>query len=183
MSERRAVPLCPEFEESLSFQSYGSPVRIDGVWIHPLSKLRSSNGSFMEVLRLDSKGIEGLPTTMDLKQVNVSWAEPGRLNAFHIHVRERQDEVWTVVGGSLLVWLVDMRQASSTARFRRSIVLSAEQPVLLHIPSGVAHGYKAGPQGATLLYFMSAQFNPADPNEGRIPWDRFGKEIWKDDQG
>lgn len=177
------LPLCPDFESHLTFQSYGPTPSIEGVWTHPLHKHRSSNGAFMEVLRLGSQGVQGLPECMMVRQLSVSWAAPGRVNAFHIHARERQDEIWTVVQGSLLVWLVDMRDASPTARTRRSVLLSAEQPSLLFIPSGVAHGYKAGAEGAIVLYGMDAQFDPSNPNEGRIPWDLFGAEIWEDDRG
>jgi dTDP-4-dehydrorhamnose 3,5-epimerase len=137
----------------------------------------------MEILRLGPEGTEGLPACLAVRQISVSWAAPGRVNAFHIHAREQQDELWTVVQGSLFVWLVDMREQSPTAGARRSVLLSSEQPSLLHIPSGVAHGYKAGCDGATVVYSMDAQFDPSNPNEGRIPWDLFGAEIWEDDRG
>lgn len=177
------VPLCPEFESHLTFQSYGPAPSIEGVWLHPLCKHRSSNGAFMEVLRLGPEGTQGLPTSLTVRQISISWADPGRVNAFHIHARDQQDELWTVVQGSLLVWLVDMREASATVRTRRSVLLSSDQPSLLYIPSGVAHGYKAGGQGAVVLYSMDAQFDPSNPNEGRIPWDLFGAQIWEDDRG
>ena len=54
---------------------------------------------------------------------------------------------------------------------------------MLHIPTGVAHGYKAGPDGALLAYAMNSQFNIDDPNEGRLPWDHFGAELWEEDRG
>jgi dTDP-4-dehydrorhamnose 3,5-epimerase len=30
---------------------------------------------------------------------------------------------------------------------------------------------------------MNGQFDPADPNEGRLPWDHFGAELWEPDRG
>ena len=42
---------------------------------------------------------------------------------------------------------------------------------------------QAGEQGATLIYSMDAQFNMADPNEGRLPWNHFGDELWAEDMG
>jgi dTDP-4-dehydrorhamnose 3,5-epimerase len=127
--------------------------------------------------------ITGLPTPFDLRQISFSMATPGRVNAFHIHPKVVQDELWCVVQGTMKVWLVDLRDGSPTKENRRCVVLSGEQPVILHIPSGVAHGYKAGPAGALLVYAMNSQFNLDDPNEGRLPWDNFGPELWEEDRG
>jgi dTDP-4-dehydrorhamnose 3,5-epimerase len=54
---------------------------------------------------------------------------------------------------------------------------------MLLIPSGVAHGYMTGPQGALLVYAMNSQFNLCEPNEGRLPWDYFGRDLWDEDRG
>jgi dTDP-4-dehydrorhamnose 3,5-epimerase len=66
---------------------------------------------------------------------------------------------------------------------KRKLVVSGEQPMMVYIPSGVAHGYQAGELGATLIYTMDAQFDIADPNEGRLAWDRFGSNLWEADRG
>ena len=177
------VPCDPEICRQLTFQSYAPPPEIDGVYYQPLTKHRALEGSFMEHLRLTGGEIEGLPRPFTLRQLSVTHAEPGRLNAFHLHPKTAQDELWCVVQGTLLVWLVDVRADSPTRGHRRSALLSAEAPGLLHIPSGVAHGYRAGADGALLLYAMNAQFNLADPNEGRLPWDYFGAELWEENRG
>lgn len=87
------------------------------------------------------------------------------------------------VQGLLRGWLVDLRVGSPTVGNRRQVVLSAEEPAFLHVPSGVAHGYRAGPQGAILLYAVSDCFSFEDPNEGRLPWDHFGAGLWAEDRG
>ena len=169
--------------QALTFEAYPAAPQIGGVWVHALKKNRSENGAFMEYLRLDEAGVQHLPGTLTPRQISVSWAAAGRVNAFHIHVKQEQNEVWCVLSGQLVVWLVDCREGSPTLGVRRKLVLSGEQPILVHIPSGVAHGYQAGPDGATLLYTMDAQFNLADPNEGRLPWDFFGPQLWAEDMG
>jgi dTDP-4-dehydrorhamnose 3,5-epimerase len=55
--------------------------------------------------------------------------------------------------------------------------------VQVYIPAGVAHGYKASGEGATLVYAMDQQFNLENPNEGRLPWNTIGADIWSDDLG
>jgi dTDP-4-dehydrorhamnose 3,5-epimerase len=136
----------------------------------------------MEHLRVTQGAVEGLEAFL-LRQVSVSEAAPGRINAFHIHPKEGQNELWCVVRGQLLVWLVDCRAGSPTEGVRRPLVLSGEEPALLHVPAGVAHGYKSGLEGAILLYVMDRQFNPQNPDEGRLPWNAFGTRLWEEDRG
>lgn len=177
------VKLTPEIAEHLSYQRYETPAEIQGVILHPLRKHRALAGWFLEVARLQGGLVEGLSAPFALEQLSVARAEPGRLNAFHLHPKRLQDELWCVLHGTLLVWLIDLREDSSTCHTRRAIVLSGEAPALLLIPSGVAHGYQAGTEGALLLYASNSQFDPHDPNEGRLPWDHFGTELWAEDRG
>ncbi|MFB9995363.1 dTDP-4-dehydrorhamnose 3,5-epimerase family protein [Deinococcus oregonensis] len=183
MTIQYKIELAPIYSESLTFESYPAAPQIDGVWTHVLKKNRSENGAFMEYARLDNEGFQNLPGHLQPRQISVSWAAPGRINAFHIHVKEEQNEIWCVIQGQLMVWLIDCRQHSPTLGARRKLVLSGEQPTMVYIPSGVAHGYQAAEQGATLLYSMDAQFNIADPNEGRLDWDYFGENVWELDKG
>ncbi|GGR93396.1 dTDP-4-dehydrorhamnose 3,5-epimerase family protein [Deinococcus sedimenti] len=171
-----------EVQLALSFQSYAPGPGIAGVQVVPLRKYRGENGAFAEILRLEEGRLDGLPDFTP-RQLSVSWGDPGRVNAFHLHPRQPQNELWCVLTGQLLVWLVDVRADSVSSGVRRAVILSSEAPSLLLIPSGVAHGYRAGAQGATLLYAMDAQFNPDDPNEGRLPWDHFGADLWAEDRG
>lgn len=177
------ILLAPEYAEVLSFETYPPAPQIAGVWVHALRKNRSENGAFMEYLRLGEDGVQNLPGPLTPRQISVSWAAPGRINAFHIHVKEEQNELWCVLAGQLMIWLVDCREGSSTLGVRRKLIFSGEQPMMVHIPSGVAHGYQAGATGATLIYAMDAQFNMADPNEGRLPWNHFGDSLWAEDRG
>lgn len=177
------VRIDSKFSQVLSYETYPPAPEIEGVWTHQLRKNRSENGAFMEYARLGTEGLEGTPGHLIPRQISVSWAAPGRINAFHIHVKEVQNEVWCVIQGQLMVWLIDCRANSSTLGVHRKLVLSGEQPTMVYIPSGVAHGYQAAETGATLLYSMDAQFNLSDPNEGRMPWDTFGEDIWAPDRG
>lgn len=183
MTDAFAVPISNGVSHALTFEAYPSAPVIEGVWTHSLRKNRSENGAFMEYLRLDENGVQNLPGSLEPRQISVSWAAPKRINAFHIHVKEIQNEIWCVLSGQLTVWLVDCRASSATLNVKRKLVLSGEQPTMVHIPSGVAHGYQASDEGATLIYTMDAQFNLADPNEGRLPWNYFGADLWDEDRG
>ena len=169
--------------DALTFQDYAPQPALEGVWLHKLTKRRSDNGFFIEYARLSHGNVESVPHPFSVKQISVSRAEPGRINAFHIHPREPQNELWTVIQGQLKVWLADCRAGSPTEGNKRPFILNGEEPVQLYIPAGVAHGYQAGAEGATLLYAMDQQFNIEHPNEGRLPWDFFGADLWVEDRG
>jgi dTDP-4-dehydrorhamnose 3,5-epimerase len=178
-----SICLSSDVTPQVTFQRYDPQPEIDGAFYQPLKKHRAPEGWFMEHLRLSAGKVEGLPVAFEARQVSISRAIPGRLNAFHIHPKTIQDELWCVIEGTLLVWLVDCRAGSPTERVKRQYVLTGEEPGALYIPSGVAHGYKAGPDGALLVYAMDQQFDIRDPNEGRLPWDAFGPELWAEDRG
>jgi dTDP-4-dehydrorhamnose 3,5-epimerase len=179
-----AVPLVDDVRAVLAFQSYVRAPVIDGVSARPLRKHRAENGWFAELLRLGEGTVQGLPgAPMEVRQLSASHAVAGRINAFHIHPRRGQNELWTVLHGQLLVWLVDCRAGSATAGVRQPVVLSGEEPAQLYIPAGVAHGYRAGPEGALLVYAMDRQFDAEAPDEGRLPWDHFGAGLWEEDRG
>ncbi|HEX2093109.1 MAG TPA: dTDP-4-dehydrorhamnose 3,5-epimerase family protein [Longimicrobiaceae bacterium] len=180
-----AVPLTDETRKALTFQDYDRARSIAGVWIRPVRKHRAENGWFAELLRLADGAVEDSPggALMTIRQLSTSYAAPGRINAFHIHPKRGQNELWTVLQGQLLVWLVDCRAESATEGVRQRVVLSGEEPEQLHIPAGVAHGYRAGMEGALLIYAMDRQFDAADPDEGRLPWHHFGVELWEEDRG
>ena len=98
--------------DALTFQDYAPQLALEGVWLHKLTKRRSDNGFFMEYARLSHGNVESVPHPFSVKQISVSRAEPGRINAFHIHPREPQNELWTVIQGQLKVWLADCRAGS-----------------------------------------------------------------------
>ena len=176
--------LTPDALAALTYQTYPPQEDIEGAWQQALVKHHAGNGAFMECLRLDEHAqTQGTPNAHPTRQVSVSWAEAHRVNAFHIHPNSGQSELWTVIAGQLSVWLVDCRQDGATSGHKRKFTLNGEQPTQLHIPGGVAHGYKAGPHGATLLYATSHQFNAQQPDEGRLPWNFLGDGLWDDDRG
>jgi dTDP-4-dehydrorhamnose 3,5-epimerase len=181
----RAVKLSPKVESAIRFQEYGRSASLDGVQIVPLRKHRDEEGWFMELFRLAGGDVShpGVGAGFTLQQLSVSHARPGRMNAFHIHPTVPQNEIWVVVQGQLVVWLVDCRSESATADERQRVILSAEDPRALVIPAGVAHGYRSGPDGALLVYGMDQRFDPAAGNEGRLPWDFFGADLWERDLG
>jgi dTDP-4-dehydrorhamnose 3,5-epimerase len=106
--------------------------------------------------------------------------EPGVIKAFHLH--RRQTDVWFIPpSDKMLVVLVDVRAGSPTEKVARRLPMGDGASRLVRIPPGVAHGVKniAASRGR-IIYFVDVQFqaDPAACDEGRLPWDFAGADIW-----
>lgn len=121
-------------------------------------------GYLMEVLRND----EDLLTKFG--QTTFTVAYPGTIKAFHWH--KKQDDLWFIAGGKATVVLYDLREGSPTYGETQTILADEDDPQLILIPQGVAHGYKAlGDKPVLLFYHTTESYNAAAPDEERIPYD------------
>lgn len=168
-----------DYLEQLTTQSYSAVDLIHGVEIRDLKLLVDDGGAFAELIRLDDNG--NLEVFPDFKVRQSSYSEilPGAIKAFHMHLL--QDDVWfTAPTDRLLVGLLDTRESSPTFNKSMRFVLGGGKAQLLRIPRGVAHG--AGNlwvASATLIYFVSQQFNREESDEHRLPHDILGPDFWK----
>lgn len=179
-----AEPLTPDalgepFRSHLSTQSYAGGARIDGVRLIDLRLLSDDGGSFAELARLTETGeLESVPG-FQVRQSSYSLILPGAIKAFHLHFH--QDDVWFVPPDNrLLVGLIDARAASPTFNQSMRLVMGGGRAQLLHIPRGVGHGCaNLAREPATVVYFVNQQFNLADPDERRLPFDCLGASFWE----
>jgi dTDP-4-dehydrorhamnose 3,5-epimerase len=178
------MDLSPAAKRAFHVQSYAPAPAIDGVQIVELRRHHDDGGSLTELARLVEGRPEGL-AGFTVRQVNYSELEPGVIKAFHLHTR--QTDVWYVPPSDrLLVVLLDVRQGSPTEGVRMRVVLGAGASRLLHIPPGVAHGARnLGAVTGRIVYFTDVHFS-ADPSvcdEGRLPWDHAGADVWEPTRG
>jgi dTDP-4-dehydrorhamnose 3,5-epimerase len=77
--------------------------------------------------------------------------------------RAPQDEAKIVrcVRGAIFDAIVDIRPASATFGKSCSVVLEADDHRGLFVPSGFAHGFQTLTANATVLYLISAPYEPA----------------------
>jgi dTDP-4-dehydrorhamnose 3,5-epimerase len=172
-----------EYRDSVSIQDYTPKTAIDGVQIIDLRLFIDDGGSFNELVRLNPDGsVEALPW-FHVRQCSYSEVMPGAIKAWHFH--RAQDDLWFIPPSQrLLVGLLDIREGSTTYERSMRVVLGAGPAKLVYIPAGVAHGAANIWQSpAAILYFVSSQFDPADPDELRLPWDFLGAEFWQVQQG
>ena len=95
---------------------------------------------------------------------------PGVIKAFHWH--RRQWDVWFFAAGMAQTVLHDLREGSPTCGRTEVFYMGVRHSLVLAIPPGVAHGYRVlGSEPAALFYHTTEHYDPAAPDEERIPFD------------
>jgi dTDP-4-dehydrorhamnose 3,5-epimerase len=151
--------------------------RIHDVRVKTFVKHVDPRGYFIEQLKrgdLDDEGRPFLPE-QPFAQMSRSLAyarggnPPELIKAFHWH--RRQWDYWDVAQGNARVVLVDLRVDSPTCGVVQTLIAGEHAPLMVAIPPLVAHGYQVLDLHDLLLcYYVTAPYDPADPDEGRIPW-------------
>ena len=171
-------------KRAFQLQAYASAATIDGVALVPLARHADDGGSLTELTRLTDGRALGLDG-FTVRQVNYSELAPGTIKAFHLHVR--QTDVWYVPPGDrMLIVLLDVRRGSPTEGTRMRVVLGDGASRLLRIPPGVAHGVRnLGSAVGRIIYFTDLHFSaePSSCDEGRLPWDFAGADVWEVTRG
>lgn len=86
------------------------------------------------------------------------------IKAFHYH--EKQDDLWFFPTGHAQVVLYDLREGSKTKGETDVYYMGEDNPMLLLIPKGVAHGYRVlGETPLTIIYFTTMSYNQDQPDE------------------
>ncbi|HKW90474.1 MAG TPA: dTDP-4-dehydrorhamnose 3,5-epimerase family protein [Methylomirabilota bacterium] len=179
MAPPEPIELTDAAKRAFAHQDYRPVPEIEGVQMVELKRFNDDGGSFMELARLQ-QGVPAAFPGFECRQINYSEMDPGVIKAFHLH--GRQTDVWFVPpGDKMLVILLDVRAGSKTQGVQRRIVMGDGASRLLRIPPGVAHGVKnlATTRGR-IIYFVDVQFRPEPDKteEGRLPWDFAGAEVW-----
>ena len=165
-------------------QDYSPKQPIEGVEIVELRRFNDDGGAMTELGRFDGGLHKQLPG-FEARQMNYSVLEPLAIKAFHLH--KRQTDVWYVPpSDKILLVLADVREGSPTEGQVMRFPLGDGNSRLVRIPPGVAHGCKnlRTAQPSAIIYFVDVQFSIDEQcDEGRLPWDHFGAELWEVERG
>ena len=138
--------------------------KIHDVVVKKLVTYSDDRGYFREILRDDDNLLK------QFGQTSFTKTYPGVVKAFHWH--QAQDDLWYVADGMIRVVLYDRRPDSPSYQQTQVIFAGEDNPVLILIPIGIAHGYQVlGTKPVLLFYHTTASYNPAAPDEERIPFD------------
>ena len=152
------------------------PLAIDGAWEVTPRQFPDDRGVFLESFRGD-KLAEQLGHRLDVVQTNVSVSSRGTVRGIHFaDVPPSQAKYVTVLSGSLLDFIVDLRVGSPTFGQWDSVLLDPLDRRAVYLAEGLGHGFVALEDDTTALYLCSAAYNPErehgihplDPDVGLI---------------
>jgi len=139
------------------------PRPIEGVVIKELAVHRDARGQLTEVIRADD------PLFQRFGQIYVTSALPGIVKAWHCH--ERQTDHFCVVLGTARIALFDERADSPSRGAVMEVIAGDNNPVLVVIPPGVYHGFRAeGDDETRILNIPTELYDPQTPDEIRRPY-------------
>ena len=136
---------------------------IEGVKIKVLKFIPDERGRLMEILRSDDEIFE------KFGQVYITTAYPGVIKAWHSH--RFQDDNLTCIKGMAKIVLCDLRKGSTTYKKINEFFAGEYNPVLIHIPRLVWHGFKCiGEEECIVLNIPTNVYNYENPDELRLPF-------------
>ena len=144
---------------------------IDGVKVKKLKVIPDERGRLMEMFRADDEFFE------KFGQVYVTTTYPGVVKAWHKH--EKQADNMACVAGMVKLALYDARNGSSTRGQIDQFYMGVHNPILIHIPAGIYHGWICVSDTESIVVNAPTEMydykNPdeqrLDPHGGEIPYD------------
>jgi dTDP-4-dehydrorhamnose 3,5-epimerase len=141
---------------------------IDGVKVKKLKVIPDERGRLMEMLRADDDFFE------KFGQVYMTSTYSGVVKAWHKH--EKQADNMACVAGMVKVVLYDGREGSPTFREINEFYMGIHNPLLLHIPAGIYHGWMCvSADEAVVVNTPTEVYDYRYPDEQRL--DPHGSEI------
>lgn len=135
---------------------------IEGVVVKPLRVVPDERGRVMEILRCDDAEFE------KFGQCYCTTVRPGAVKAWHCH--RLQTDNFAVVSGMAKVVLYDGRDGSPTRGELAELFAGMHNPILVHVPPGVYHGFKGISTDETVIVNCPTEpFGREQPDEVRLP--------------
>jgi len=145
---------------------------------------KDARGSFREGYK-DKEFQRLIGRQIDFCQDNLTDSKKGVLRGLHYQLPPfSQSKLVTVLQGSVLDVVVDIRKGSPTFGKHFSQELSAENQLQLFVPRGFAHGYITLSASSLFTYKVDQYYNPQsegsiDPDDSSLGIDwRLPKSEW-----
>jgi dTDP-4-dehydrorhamnose 3,5-epimerase len=145
------------------------PLALRGVTLFQADVHEDERGAFRRILDipvLESLGLD--PTVVQISMATNT--RRGTVRGLHYQAAPHGESktLWCT-HGSVFDVLVDLRADEPTYGDWIAVRLAADQPVALHVPPGIAHGYQTLEDASALTYVISAPHVPASARSLR--WD------------
>jgi len=132
---------------------------IPGVKLISSSKFFDERGFFSKII--DKKILSDLGLNFEYNSIALSSNDhAGTIRGLHFQSEPfTEEKIIACLYGKIFDVAVDLRSGSPTFRKWGSITLSSEEPRIIFLPKGVAHGFQTLEKKTVLLYALSAPFN------------------------
>ncbi|EAP99623.1 dTDP-4-dehydrorhamnose 3,5-epimerase [Janibacter sp. HTCC2649] len=156
------------------------PLAIEGAFVVTPRQFPDDRGVFLESFRGDLLA-QHLGHRPDIIQTNVSVSSRGTVRGVHFaDIPPGQGKFITVLAGSLIDFIVDLREGSPTFGLVEQVLLDTVKRRAVYLTEGLGHAFCALEDRTTAMYLCTATYNPAtehgihplDPEIGlQIPTD------------
>jgi dTDP-4-dehydrorhamnose 3,5-epimerase len=141
---------------------------IESVTTKILKVIPDDRGRLMEILRADDGFFE------KFGQIYVTTTNPGVVKAWHMHLKQADN--MACIAGMLRLALYDARENSPTFKEINEFFIGIHNPLLVHIPPGVFHGWKCvSPEESIVVNAPTEMYDYRNPDEQRL--DPFQNDI------
>jgi dTDP-4-dehydrorhamnose 3,5-epimerase len=93
-------------------------------------------------------------------QDNISHSKKGVVRGLHYQAKKAQCKLVRVVKGRIFDVVLDIRKGSKTYGQYLGVELSSEDPSMLYVPIGFAHGFMALADNTEVMYKVSDYYAP-----------------------
>ena len=136
------------------------PLAIEGAFVVTPRQFPDDRGVFLESFRGDLLA-EHLGHRPDIVQTNVSVSSRGTVRGIHFaDVPPGQGKYITVLSGSLVDYVVDLREGSPTFGRVEEVHLDTVDRRAVYLTEGLGHAFCALEDDTTAMYLCTAAYNP-----------------------
>ena len=144
---------------------------ITGLKIIHLNEFKDTRGSFIKIFNEDFFLKNNIETNFKESYYTISAKDVVRGMHFQIHPAEHTKIVY-VNNGSILDIILDIRKDSPTFGQYFKIKINTNNPILVYIPIGCAHGFLSLEDNTMVTYLQSSCYD--NISDKGIKYDSFG---------
>jgi dTDP-4-dehydrorhamnose 3,5-epimerase len=132
--------------------------KIEGVSIIRPMVFRDDRGFFLETYNKQDFAEIGIHE--EFVQDNVSHSVKGVVRGLHYQTRQAQGKLVRVIQGKIFDVVVDIRKGSPTYGHHIEVEMSINDPSMLYVPIGFAHGFMALEDATEVMYKVTDYYAP-----------------------
>lgn len=148
---------------------------LEGVSLIRPAVFKDDRGFFLETYNRNEFAEVGIKE--EFVQDNISHSAKGVIRGLHYQSKNAQGKLVRVLQGKIFDVVVDIRKGSPTYGHYLCVELNAQDPAMLFVPIGFAHGFMALEEGTDVMYKVTDFYSPHydaglrwnDPDLA-IPW-------------